>query len=319
MRARTGAAFAIALLVVLAATVTVTFRWPRSAALLGTWEEPHGVGIDEEPYSSPANLWLYWGSTTNRRMTGSGEKIRHIFKMGTIQGGEWRDPKFLRKITGPLFRGLSEKCCVSLLFPPFEWDFPIYNPSKAIAQRMRSFVANGNAMIFTGGTMDFEFINELYLLEGNCWPRLKGICAPTRGDCWPRLEGICAPARGCFRPGLRGFASRLEGFVGPGSRGFAARHEGNLRAASRDSAPRLEGICAPARGGFAPARGKFASRLEGNLRPGPRELLAPARGKFAPREISPRLEGGCGGICENINKPHIHEVPKTSTNHIFIS
>ena len=202
------------------------------------------------------------------------------------------------RVLAPLFRALSEKCCVSLLFPPFEWDFPIYNPSKAIAQRMRSFVANGNAMIFTGGTMDFEFINELYLLEGNCWPRLKGICAPTRGDCWPRLEGICAPARGCFRPGLRGFASRLEGFVGPGSRGFAARHEGNLRAASRDSAPRLEGICAPARGGFAPARGKFASRLgesaprpEGIVGPGSREICA--EGNFAPAR---------GGLRGNLRK-----------------
>lgn len=45
--------------------------------LLGQWEEPHGIGIDEEPWSAPKNLWLYWGSTTNRRFTGSGEKIRH--------------------------------------------------------------------------------------------------------------------------------------------------------------------------------------------------------------------------------------------------
>ena len=200
MQARAGAAFATALLVVLAATVTVTVRRPRSAALLGTWEEPHGIGIDEEPYSSPANLWLYWGSTTNRRMTGSGEKIRHIFKMGTIQGAEWRDPKFLRKITGSLFRALSEKCCISLLFPPFEWDFPIYNPSKAIAQRMRSFVANGNAMIFTGGTMDFEFINRyfFYNLEA-----ADGNFSPGPFPLLPQFNGLSSQQTSLLQPAPR--------------------------------------------------------------------------------------------------------------------
>jgi hypothetical protein len=29
-----------------------------------------GIGIDQEPYSAPANLYLYWGSTVNKRFTG---------------------------------------------------------------------------------------------------------------------------------------------------------------------------------------------------------------------------------------------------------
>ncbi|EKX51096.1 hypothetical protein GUITHDRAFT_134616 [Guillardia theta CCMP2712] len=132
---------------------------------LGTWEQPHGIGIDEEPWSAPANLWLYWGSSTNRRFTGSGETVRHIFKLGTIMGGEYRDPRFIYKLDGPLFRKLSHSCCVSLLFPPMEWDFYVHNPSKAIGQRLRSFVANGNAMIFTGGIIDFEFINRYFFFN----------------------------------------------------------------------------------------------------------------------------------------------------------
>lgn len=168
--------------------------------LLGTWEEPHGIGIDEEPWSAPRNLWLYWGSTTNRRFTGSGEKIRHIFKMGNVEGGEWRDPKFLRKITGSLFRRMSERCCITMLFPPFEWDFPIYNPSKAIAQRMRSFVANGNAMVFTGGMLDYEFINRyfFYQLEPS-----DGNYSPGPFPLLPDWQGLSPKQKGYLKPAPR--------------------------------------------------------------------------------------------------------------------
>ncbi len=81
----------------------------------------------------------YWGSTTNTRFTGSGEVVRHIFKMGNIEGGEWRDPRFLRSIDGALFRGLSQKCCATLLFPPMEWDFPVENPNK-VPRSLRPFL-----------------------------------------------------------------------------------------------------------------------------------------------------------------------------------
>lgn len=40
--------------------VALSWQGPESSsvALLGTWEHPHGIGIDKEPWSAPANLWL---------------------------------------------------------------------------------------------------------------------------------------------------------------------------------------------------------------------------------------------------------------------
>ncbi|KAJ1492447.1 hypothetical protein T484DRAFT_1771046 [Baffinella frigidus] len=234
----------------------------RGTELLGTWEVPTGIGIDREPYSAPPTLWLYWGSTTNRRMEGSGENIRHLFKLGRIEGGEYRDPQFLNKIDGflhkidgVLFKQLSTACCTSLVMPPFEWDwslfkqlggggccmslvmlpfkwdfpvhnankevgqallqtqftqfkpgtrkqfpvhnankaFPVHNANKAVGQALRSYVANGNALIMTetrnqnsdprtavdpcsyvangnalimtGGLIDIEFLNRYFSLN----------------------------------------------------------------------------------------------------------------------------------------------------------
>jgi len=195
-----AAAFLVCTCALLMLVTGLTSELPHmgsQVALLGTWEEPHGIGIDQEPWSAPKNLWLYWGSTTNRRMTGSGEKIRHIFKMGNIEGGEWRDPKFLRSLEGSLFRRMSQRCCITMLFPPFEWDFPIYNPSKSIAQRIRSFVANGNAMVFTGGTLDFEFINRyfFYQLEPS-----DGNYSPGPFPLLPDWQGITPAQKAYLKP-----------------------------------------------------------------------------------------------------------------------
>jgi len=136
-----------------------------STALMGTWTKPHGIGIDKEPYSAPMNLWLYWGSMTNKRFTGSGEHVRHIFKMGNIAGGEWRDPKFMPKLEGGLFNKLSSLCCTAMLFPPLEWDFTIVSPQKKVGQNIRAYVANGNTMIFTGGILSLEFINTYFYYQ----------------------------------------------------------------------------------------------------------------------------------------------------------
>jgi len=137
-------------------------RSSSSTELMGTWTKPSGIGIDQEPYSAPMNLWLYWGSMTNKRFTGSGEHVRHVFQMGTIAGGEWRDPKFLRSLEGGAFNKLSGICCNALLFPPLEWDFLVVNPQKIVGQNIRQFVANGNTMIFTGGILSLEFINRYF-------------------------------------------------------------------------------------------------------------------------------------------------------------
>lgn len=88
-----------------------------------------------EPYSPPSNMYLWWGDTTNHRFVGSGEHIRHLLHMGNIEGGEWRDPMFLGNngvatFRSQRFRRISEGCCSTIVMPPFEWDFPVYNTHK---------------------------------------------------------------------------------------------------------------------------------------------------------------------------------------------
>jgi hypothetical protein len=92
---RVLAAVALATATACVCGLLMTRDTARGTELLGTWEVPSGIGIDREPYSAPPSLWLYWGSTTNRRMEGSGENVRHIFKLGRIEGGEYRDPQVL--------------------------------------------------------------------------------------------------------------------------------------------------------------------------------------------------------------------------------
>jgi len=161
----TTALTAATLLVLLSYTSNPSLAPAESTELIGTWNAPKGIGIDKEPYSAPANLWLYWGSSTNRRFTGSGEHVRHVFKMGNIAGGEWRDPKFLRSLEGGLFNKLSQICCNTLLFPPMEWDFLVVNSNKVIGQNIRAFVANGNSMVLTGGILSLEFINRYFYYQ----------------------------------------------------------------------------------------------------------------------------------------------------------
>ena len=153
-----GAAVVLAVLVVMPGTNSAAI----GSELMGTWTKQHGIGIDKEPYSAPMNLWMYWGPMTNKRFTSSGEHVRHVFKMGNIAGGEWRDPKFLRSLEGGLFNKLSSLCCTALLFPPLEWDFLVVNPQKIVGQNIRAYVANGNTMIFTGGIISLEFINRYF-------------------------------------------------------------------------------------------------------------------------------------------------------------
>eukprot|EP00960_Hanusia_phi_P052755 761634-Hanusia_phi.AAC.4 len=120
-----------------------------------------------DPYSAPANLYLWWGPSTNHRFTGSGEHIRHLLHMGIIEGGEWRDPMFLGNngvatFRSQRFRKISETCCSTIVIPPMEWDFPVYNTHKMIGQRIRNYVANGNMLVLTGGILSIEFINSYF-------------------------------------------------------------------------------------------------------------------------------------------------------------
>ena len=146
----------------------------RNELLLKVDLEPH------EPYSPPSNMYLWWGPSTNHRFVGSGEHIRHLLHMGQIEGGEWRDPMFLGNngvatFRSQRFRRISETCCSTIVIPPMEWDFPVYNIHKIIGQRIRNFVANGNMMVITGGILGIEFINSYFfynieLADGNYSP-----------------------------------------------------------------------------------------------------------------------------------------------------
>ena len=73
------------------------------------------------------------------------------------------------------FRRISETCCSTIVLPPLEWDFPVYNIHKIIGQRIRNFVANGNMLVLTGGILSIEFLNAYFfynidLADGNYSP-----------------------------------------------------------------------------------------------------------------------------------------------------
>jgi hypothetical protein len=199
---------AVALLA-LAAVVTLSGQEAASAQpastelLLKVDLEPH------EPYSPPPNMYLWWGPSTNHRFVGSGEHIRHLLHLGQIEGGEWRDPMFLGNngvatFRSQRFRRISETCCSTIVIPPMEWDFPVYNIHKIIGQRIRNFVANGNMLVLTGGILAVEFINSYFfynieLADGNYSPgpyrRLKDVpeCLLTAPQVLPQ-KGIAVTA-----------------------------------------------------------------------------------------------------------------------------
>jgi hypothetical protein len=172
------------------------------AVLAVVFYSPHRHGANEtdelllkvhlqahEPYSPPSNMYLWWGPETNHRFVGSGERIRQLFNMGNIEGGEWRDPMFLgnngvETFASQRFRRISESCCSTIVIPPMEWEFPVFNTHKIIGQRIRNFVANGNNLVLTGGIAAIEFINSYFfynieLVDGNYSPgpfrRLDGV------------------------------------------------------------------------------------------------------------------------------------------------
>jgi len=175
-----GVIGAVALLAVaMVAMLSAQGASPAGAAastelLLKVDLEPH------EPYSPPPNMYLWWGPSTNHRFVGSGEHIRHLLHLGQIEGGEWRDPMFLGNngvatFRSQRFRRISETCCSTIVIPPMEWDFPVYNIHKIIGQRIRNFVANGNMLVLTGGILAVEFINSYFfynieLADGNYSP-----------------------------------------------------------------------------------------------------------------------------------------------------
>lgn len=116
-----------------------------------------------KPWSPPENLWMYWGGSPNKRFGHSGDNMRHLVKLGRLAGGEYRDPHFLFDYGAQTFRDLSEQCCTAIIVPPMKNSMPIYNAQASVAQRLRNYVANGNHMVFTGGSLlSIEFINRYF-------------------------------------------------------------------------------------------------------------------------------------------------------------
>mmetsp|Transcript_86023 Transcript_86023/g.229560 ORF Transcript_86023/g.229560 Transcript_86023/m.229560 type:complete len:340 (-) Transcript_86023:151-1170(-) len=126
-----------------------------------------------EPWSPPENLWMYWGDAPNKRFGHSGDNIRHLVKLGRMAGGEYRDPHFLESFASQTFRDLSESCCTAMLVAPMKHNMPIWNSYSNVAQRLRNYIANGNHLIFTGGSLvSMEFINTYF------WYNIE----PTSGE-----------------------------------------------------------------------------------------------------------------------------------------
>jgi hypothetical protein len=46
---------------------------------------------------------------------------------------------------------MSIKCCSTLVVPPMERDLPISSEQDSLARKIRSYVANGNMLVITGG------------------------------------------------------------------------------------------------------------------------------------------------------------------------
>lgn len=137
------------------------------------WEAPIN------PYVAPSDLVVFWGDSTSygtiassfqggRGRSASGERVRRVLNFGTFTGNGYMDDasghgRFLRTWTGLQFESMSLRCCKSLLVPPMERDLPIASEQDQLSRKIRSFVANGNQLILTGGDYSsLVFLNRFF-------------------------------------------------------------------------------------------------------------------------------------------------------------
>jgi len=141
------------------------------------WNQPF-----VDPYVPPRDLVVYWGKSTHRgtiasQLTGgsgrasSGQRVRQVLHFGTFLGNHYGDSvtghgRFLHSLEGQEFAGMSLECCRTLLVPPMENDLPLYGEHDAVAQRIRTFVSNGNNLVLTGGDYSsLVFLNKYFHYE----------------------------------------------------------------------------------------------------------------------------------------------------------
>lgn len=74
----------------------------------------------------------------------------------------------------------------------------MHNPNKRVGQALRSYVANGNALVLTGGLMDIEFLNRYFSL--NLEPA-DGNYAPGPFRLIPTMSGYNADQRAMLNAG----------------------------------------------------------------------------------------------------------------------
>ena len=116
-----------------------------------------------EPYSAPYNLYMLWSRVMQDMSPGAtGDIFRRALRLGHVEGGEYRDPKFLPELAGRKFDDIAATCCSVVAVPPLSGGFIVYGTNGVRAEMIRAFLANGNAMVVAGGVVSLEFINRMF-------------------------------------------------------------------------------------------------------------------------------------------------------------
>jgi hypothetical protein len=115
------------------------------------------------PYSAPYNVYMLWSRVMQDTAPGAtGDIFRRALRLGHVEGGEYRDPKFLPELAGRQFDDIAATCCSVVAVPPLSGGFIVYGANGRRASMIRAFLANGNAMVISGGVVALEFINRMF-------------------------------------------------------------------------------------------------------------------------------------------------------------
>jgi len=115
------------------------------------------------PYSAPYNLYMLWSRVMqDTSPDATGDIFRRALRLGHVEGGEYRDAKFLPELAGRQFDDLAATCCSVVAVPPLSGGFIVYGTTSRRAEMIRAFLANGNAIVIAGGVVAMEFINRMF-------------------------------------------------------------------------------------------------------------------------------------------------------------
>jgi len=115
------------------------------------------------PYSAPYNVYMLWSRVMQDMSPGAtGDIFRRALRLGHVEGGEYRDAKFLPELAGRQFDDIAATCCSVVAVPPLSGGFIVYGANSRRAEMIRAFLANGNAMVIAGGVVALEFLNRMF-------------------------------------------------------------------------------------------------------------------------------------------------------------